>query len=276
MNDTECDEYNQIQNNPLDNFQNNIKNNKIKYGIIMIIITIILFFLCLAALLVILIKGTQQIKDLENQTKQLNNDTLTLKEKAEQFEILNNKMNKTQTQLLEKEIEIKNLKKMINKLSDQIKDKVDYNIGNLVYFNIRIIADFYIGNTQINLCSHIYYENDKLDNSRIKLIAHDEACIWDFQQNGNSFQFTMNSKEEVRGCKIQMFNNNIICTNNTQFGSNFSFESGDKYKYYKIKSIDTGEYLYVDEDKKRDDLSYYISLTKKREFATDFMIKINK
>ena len=86
----------------------------------------------------------------------------------------------------------------------------------------------------------------------------------------------MNSKEEVRGCKIQMFNNNIICTNNTQFGSNFSFESGDKYKYYKIKSIDTGEYLYVDEDKKRDDLSYYISLTKKREFATDFMIKINK
>lgn len=69
MNDKECDEYNQIQNNPLDNFQNNIKNNKIKYIIIMIIITIILFFLCLAALLVILIKGTQQIKDLENHNK---------------------------------------------------------------------------------------------------------------------------------------------------------------------------------------------------------------
>ena len=248
-------------------------------------------------------------------------------------------MNKTQTQLLEKEIEIKNLKITINNLTDQIKDieaklkqkseelyqqniikysiindfinnlekelkdideenlkqnkndidllnntinqvenkvnKVDYNIGNLVYFNIRIIADFYIGNTQINLCSHNYYENDKLDNSRIKLIAHDEACIWDFQQNGNSFQFTMNSKEEVRGCKIQMFNNNIICTN-TQLGSNFSFESGVIYKYYKIKSIDTGEYLYVDIDKKRDHLSYYISLTKKKGLATDFMIKINQ
>ena len=206
-----------------------------------------------------------------------------LKQNMISLNLLNNTINNIEKEL--KNIDEKNFiqnKKNLDLLNNTINqienkfNKYEYNLGILVYFNIRIFADFYINNEQTNLCAHNYYGYDKLDDSRIKLISLTSKCIWDVQQNGNLFEFTMNSKENIKGWKIKIFNNNIICAKNILVGSFFSLESSDKYKYYKIKAIDTGEYFYVDINKKRDSIWYFMSLTKNKELATDFMIKINQ
>ena len=192
------------------------------------------------------------INALEKELKM--NDEENLKQSMEQFNLLNNSINQFETDM----------------------SKLDYNLSFLVKFNIRILADFYIDNEQANLCSTNTKE-DKIDDSRMKLMIHNnvsQGCYWEVVQNGNSFEFTQNSKTALNGWKIAIFNDYIVTTKTT-FGSTFSFEQGSKYKYYKIRSIDTGKYLQIDLKNKRDNSSYFIDLVNDKEVSTDFMLKIS-
>lgn len=69
--------------------------------------------------------------------------------------------------------------------------------------------------------------------------------------------------------KIQIKNDNVFCTDITM-GSIFILENGSLYKYYKIKNKESGQYLFINPDKKRSGNTYYIDLTTKKEQATDF------
>ena len=147
----------------------------------------------------------------------------------------------------------------------------------MVKFNIRILADFYISNNQAKLCTDSGNDKDRIDDSRMKLMIHKDdncGCFWDVFQNGNSFEFTLNSNTALNGWKIDIFNNDVISTK-TNFGTTFSFEQGSKYKYYKIKSIETEKYLHIDLNQKRDDNSCYITLVSDNKTATDFLLKIS-
>ena len=69
--------------------------------------------------------------------------------------------------------------------------------------------------------------------------------------------------------KIEIKNNNAFCTNKEK-GSIFILEAGSLYKYYKIKNKETGQYLFVNPNKRRDARTYYIDLTTNEDMATDF------
>jgi hypothetical protein len=51
-------------------------------------------------------------------------------------------------------------------------------------------------------------------------------------------------------------------------------EEGSLNKYYKIKNIETKQYLFINKDKRRDDLFYFIDLTTSKDLATDFYFEI--
>ena len=391
MKDEECANLNKLDNNLLDDLKSEVKNHKIKY--IIIITCTFIFFISFLTLLIIVINHSKQINDFKNQSIDLK------KENAKQFELLNNKINDTEIQLLKKESEINDLKLIIDNLTNEIKilnknfkqkdeeifkqntlnfnilnddiinlknelklneeeylrqnltnyillnntidiietklqqkekeiieqniinynilnesiyniekelrfndeknikennnnfnllnnninqvetkiNILEYNLSLLIKFNIKILADFYFGKNQAKLCSENAKNQDRIDDSRIKLIIHrDEnvGCYWDVFQNGNSFEFTLNSNTALNGWKIDIFNNDVISTK-TNFGATFSFEQGSKYKYYKIKSIETEKYLHIDLNQKRDDASYYITLVSDKNISTDFLLKIS-
>ena len=195
---------------------------------------------------------TDYINDIEKELKF--NDEENFKQNLQQINLLNNSINQVETNII----------------------KLDYNLSILIKFNIRILADFYIGGNQANLCSN-NAAADKIDDSRMKLMIHqknDQGCFWEVYQNGNSFEFTQSTNTALNGWKIDIFNNDIITTR-TNFGSSFSFEASSKYKYYKIKSIETGKYLQIDLNKKRDNYSYFITLVSDKKIASDFMLQLS-
>ena len=195
---------------------------------------------------------TDNINNIEKELKF--NDEENFKQNLQQINLLNNSINQVETNI----------------------NKLDYNLSILIKFNIRILADFYIGGNQANLCSN-NAGVDKIDDSRMKLMIHqntDQGCFWEIYQNGNSFEFTQNTNTALNGWKIDIFNNDIITTR-TNFGSTFSFETSSKYKYYKIKSTETGKYLQIDLNKKRDNNSYFITLVSDKKIASDFMLKFS-
>ena len=76
--------------------------------------------------------------------------------------------------------------------------------------------------------------------------------------------------------KIEIKNDNAFVTNKEK-GSIFILETGSLYKYYKIKNKETGQYLFINSNKYRDDNgygSYYIDLTKSQDNATEFYFEI--
>ena len=113
MKGEECAELNNLENNLLGNLKSEVKNHKIKY--IIIIIFILLFLISFLTLLIIVISHSKQINDFKNQTIDLK------KENAEKIELLTNKINYTEIQLLKKESEINELKLIIDNLTNEIK-----------------------------------------------------------------------------------------------------------------------------------------------------------
>ena len=187
--------------------------------------------------------------------------------------------------LTEKNKEIELLKQnsnLLDKMNEELNrnfldiqrvKQLESNIALLLNFKVRIKADFYIDNTQAHLCSHKYYETDRIDDSRIKLSANRDdinGCIWKVYQHGNSLGFMLfDSDYGMNGWTIKIKNNYPICVNEG-VSYIFSLEEGVYYKSYKIKNKETGEYLYINNNKKRDHISYFIDLTSSKSEATDF------
>lgn len=254
-------------------------------------------------------KNENEIELLKNCSNNINNLNKLLKEKDDEIEILKNfsnelnnsnliiynSINNLENEVKEKEREIEIIKDCSNNLSilnDKIKKTeiklnenfaelqefkiLESNLALLIDFKIRIKADFYIENNQLYLCSQKVNDFDKIDDSRVKLNAniYQDGCIWIVHQNRNFFEFTAtNSKYGLNGWKIQIKNNNVICTN-VNIGSTFTFEEGSLYKYYKIKNTETNQYLFINVEKKRDKNSYFIDLTNIKDLATDFSFSI--
>ena len=224
----------------------------------------------------------EEIKLLENTSNNLYNSNLKIY----------NSLNNIENELLEKNKEIGIFSNYLSLLNNKIKNNdkrlnrnfaeiqgyknLATNMAFLVDFKVRIKADFYIGTQQVQLCSH-KGTSDIIDDSRIKLCGYqkgDSGCVWIVYQNGKFFEFTLtDSKYGMNNWKIEVKNDNAYCTNKT-IGSIFILEVGTLYKYYKIKNKETGQYLFVNPNKKRADTSYFIDLTTSYDMATDFYFEI--
>ena len=225
----------------------------------------------------------EEIKLLKNTSNDLSNSNI----------IINSNIDKIKNDLLQKNKEIGISSNNINLLNDRIKNNdirlnrnfaeiqgyknLATNMVFLVNFKVRIKADFYIGNQQVQLCSHKYRSADTIDASRIKLCGYrngDSGCVWIVYQNGKFLEFTLtDSKFSMNKWKIEVKNDSAYCTNKT-IGSIFILEVGTLYKYHKIKNKETGQYLFINPDKKRSDTSYFVDLTTSKERATDFYFEI--
>lgn len=205
------------------------------------------------------------VHNIEKSLKKNENEIEILTDCSNNLSILNDKIKKAEIKLNENFAELQEFKIL------------ESNLALLIDFKIRIKADFYIDNNQVYLCTQKFYNDiDKIDDSRIKLHANiiQDGCIWIVHQNRNFFEFTAtNSNYGLNGWKIQIKNNNAICTN-INIGSSFTFEEGSLYKYYKIKNIETNQYLFINVEKKRDGNSFFIDLTTIKDLATDFSFSI--
>jgi len=225
----------------------------------------------------------EEIKSLKHDSNNLNNEKL----------LIYNDINDIKNELIQNSKEIKICSNNLDLLNNKIKNNemsiyknfaeisslknLESNMALLVDFKIRIKADFYINREQIHLCSHNHYNSDRIDSSRIKLIGNiykKDGCVWIVHQNGKSFEFSLtDSKFGMNNWKIEIKNGNAFVTNKEK-GSIFILEAGSIYKYYKIKNKETGQYLFLNTNKSRDHISYFIDLTTSKDKATDFYFEI--
>lgn len=225
----------------------------------------------------------EEIKLLKHDSNNLNNEKLLIyndindiKNKLIQnskeidifsnnFHLLNNEIKNNEISIYRNFAEIQSLKNL------------ESNLALLVDFKIKIKADFYINRKQAQLCSQKYYNSDRFDDSRIRLFGHVDkvaGCVWIVHQNGKFFEFiSTNSEYGMNNWKIEIKNDNAFVTNKEK-GSIFILEAGSLYKYYKIKDKETGQYLFINTNKYRDQNSYYIDLTTNEDMATDFYFEI--
>ena len=316
----------------------NIKHSAAKCDMLnlkIIFASIILVILGISVIIMVF-----SIKELKSEIKDITNK-IDIKNKESYISILNDKINKTEIQISEKDKEINSIKKnlqqkdeetktinqsinnintlmadninniqselkekdkemekhsnnfnilndkinnidiRINKNSDEIQEikDIESNLALLVDFKIkvRIRALFFIDDQQLQLCSHKPFDSDIIDEYSVRLNVFKygfAGCVWILHQNGKFFEFALtDSTYGMNNWKIQIKNNNVFCTDTTM-GSIFILEEGKLNKYYKIKNTETRQYLFINQDKKRDDLSYYIDLTINKELATDFYFEI--
>lgn len=184
------------------------------------------------------------------------------------FHLLNNEIKNNKISIYRNFAEIQSLKNL------------ESNLALLVDFKIKIKADFYINQKRAQLCSQTYYNSDRFDDSRIRLFGHVEkvtGCVWIVHQNGKFFEFALTESiygmNNMNNWKIEIKNDNAFVTNKEK-GSIFILETGSLYKYYKIKNKETGQYLFINSNKYRDEYSYYIDLTTNEDMATDFYFEI--
>ena len=225
----------------------------------------------------------EEIKLLKHDSNNLNNEKL----------LIYNGINDIKNELVRNSKEIEKCSNNLNLLNNDIKNNenkiyrnfaemqslknLESNLALLVDFKIRIKADFYIDQKQVNLCSYNHYSSDIIDDSRKRLNGNTykyAGCVWIVHQNGKFFEFALtDSKYGMNNWKIEIKNDNAFVTNKEK-GSIFILETGSLYKYYKIKNKETGQYLFINTNKFRDKVSYFIDLTTNEDMATDFYFEI--
>ena len=225
----------------------------------------------------------EEIKLLKHDSNNLNNEKLLiyndindiknkLIQNSKEIDICSNNF-----YLLNNEIKNNEIKIYRNFAEMQSLKNLESNLALLVDFKIKIKADFYINQKQAQLCSQNHYNSDRFDDSRIRLFGHVEkvaGCVWIVHQNGKFFEFiSTNSEYGMNNWKIEIKNDNAFVTNKEK-GSIFILETVSLYKYYKIKDKETGQYLFINTNKYRDQKSYYIDLTINEDMATDFYFEI--
>ena len=207
------------------------------------------------------------VKSINNIAKELEQSNEEIEKHSNNINILNDKLN--------------NIEVTSNKNSDEIQNikNIESNLSLLVDFKIkvRIKANFNIEDQQAYLCSHKPFDIDVIDDSRVRLNAFKwnfGGCVWILHQNGKYFEFFLtDSSYEMNNWKIRVSNNEVFTTN-TEKDSIFILEESSLNRYYKIKDNETGEYLFINQEKKRDDSSYFVDLTTDKDLATDFYFEI--
>ena len=141
---------------------------------------------------------------------------------------------------------------------------------DLINYKIKINVNSDNEDKELYLCYHNNNTNNNLEYFGHIFIADEyieNKCTWNISQSDILFEFINNLNE----CKIQIKENDIICSDLYEFGKTiFTLEQGSNDKYFKIKNMESGQYLFLDINKESD-LSYFISLTKNKNIASEFI-----
>ena len=194
--------------------------------------------------------------DIPDKPDDINNNIIENNENLKKFNSLSDKdkVNKT-------EIEQNNY---LENFESFKKIKTD-----LTNYKIKINVDSDNEDKELYLCHHKNNINNNLEYFDHILITDENIenkCTWNISQFGNLFEFENN----VDKCKIQIKENEIVCSN--EYGHRktiFTLEQGSKDKYFKIKNTESGQYLFLDINKENN-LSYFMSLTKNKNIASEF------
>jgi hypothetical protein len=141
--------------------------------------------------------------------------------------------------------------------------------SDLTNYKIKISINSDNEDKELYLCYHDNNTNNNLEYFENILITDENIenkCTWNINQSNNLFEFENN----VDKCKIQIKENDVVCSNEYDHTKTiFILEHGSNDKYFKIKNVESGQYLFLDINKESN-LSYFTSLTKNKNIASEF------
>ena len=141
---------------------------------------------------------------------------------------------------------------------------------DLINYKIKINVNSDNEDKELYLCYHNNNTNNNLEYFGHIFIADEyieNKCTWNISQFDILFEFRNNVNE----CKIQIKENDIMCSDLYEYGKTiFTLDQGSNDKYFKIKNLASGQYLFLDINKESN-LSYFISLTKNKNIASEFI-----
>ena len=228
--------------------------------------------------------NVEKINSLEKELKNNRDEIILLKDKIKSLNIIDNNNNFKFNNSDENNIPIKpdkpdelddidnkiienneNFKKFIS-LSDKV-NKMEIEQNNyLEKININNSdnedKELYLCPDNNNISNNLeYFEHILITDENIE-----NKCTWNISQFGNFFEF----ENIIDKCKIQIKENEVVCSNEFDHTKTiFTLEQGSNDKYFKIKNVESGQYLFLDINKENN-LSYFISLTKNKNIASEF------
>ena len=193
--------------------------------------------------------------DKPDKLDDINNKIIENNENFKKFISLSDKVNKTE---IEQNNYLGNFESFKKIKPDLTNYKIKININN----SDNEDKELYLCPDNNNISNNLeYFEHILITDKNIE-----NKCTWNISQFGNFFEFENN----VDKCKIQIKENEVVCSNEFDHTKTiFTLEQGSNDKYFKIKNVESGQYLFLDINKENN-LSYFISLTKNKNIASEF------
>lgn len=193
--------------------------------------------------------------DKPDKLDDINNKIIENNENFKKFISLSDKVNKME---IEQNNYLENFESFKKIKPDLTNYKIKININNLDNEDKELYLCPHNNNTSHNL---EYFEHILITDKNIE-----NKCTWNISQFSNFFEF----ENIVDKCKIQIKENEVVCSNEFDHTKTiFTLEQGSNDKYFKIKNVESGQYLFLDINKENN-LSYFISLTKNKNIASEF------
>ena len=193
--------------------------------------------------------------DKPDELDDIDNKIIENNENFKKFISLSDKVNKME---IEQNNYLENFESFKKIKQDLTNYKIKININNSDNEDKELYLCPHNNNTSNNL---EYFEHILITDKNIE-----NKCTWNISQFGNFFEFENN----VDKCKIQIKENEVVCSNEFDHTKTiFTLEQGSNDKYFKIKNVESGQYLFLDINKENN-LSYFISLTKNKNIASEF------
>jgi hypothetical protein len=193
--------------------------------------------------------------DKPDKLDDINNKIIENNENFKKFISLSDKVNKME---IEQNNYLENFESFKKIKPDLTNYKIKININN----SDNEDKELYLCPDNNNISNNLeYFEHILITDKNIE-----NKCTWNISQFGNFFEF----ENIVDKCKIQIKENEVVCSNEFDHTKTiFTLEQGSNDKYFKIKNVESGQYLFLDINKESD-LSYFISLTKNKNIASEF------
>ena len=193
--------------------------------------------------------------DKPDELDDIDNKIIENNENFKKFISLSDKVNKME---IEQNNYLENFESFKRIKPDLTNYKIKININN----SDNEDKELYLCPDNNNISNNLeYFEHILITDKNIE-----NKCTWNISQFGNFFEFENN----VDKCKIQIKENEVVCSNEFNHTKTiFTLEQGSNDKYFKIKYVESGQYLFLDINKENN-LSYFISLTKNKNIASEF------
>lgn len=195
------------------------------------------------------------IPDKPDKLDDINNKIIENNENFKKFISLSDKVNKME---IEQNNYLENFESFKKIKPDLTNYKIKININN----SDNEDKELYLCPDNNNISNNLeYFEHILITDENIE-----NKCTWNISQFGNFFEF----ENIIDKCKIQIKENEVVCSNEFDHTKTiFTLEQGSNDKYFKIKNVESGQYLFLDINKENN-LSYFISLTKNKNIASEF------